>query len=117
VRPVSGQGSMEPTWPEEKMVNDEPENRLEVSISAEVESGQYANFASVWHTQDGFVLDFAVITRPPQLANDPSSGQHFVSVPTRIVSRIRIPPSQVFELMKALEQQLTAYEHETDHKA
>jgi Protein of unknown function (DUF3467) len=99
------------------MVNDEPENRLEVSISAEVESGQYANFVSVWHTQDGFVLDFAVITRPPQLANDPSSGQHFVSVPTRIVSRIRIPPSQVFELMKALEQQLTAYEHETGHKA
>jgi hypothetical protein len=98
------------------VVNDEPENRLEVSISAEVEMGQYANFASVWHTQDGFVLDFAVITRPPQLANDPSSGQHFVSVPTRIVSRIRIPPSQVFELMKALEQQLTQYEQETGHK-
>lgn len=33
-------------------------------------------------------------------------------VPTRIVSRVRIPPSQVFELMKALEQQLSAYEKE-----
>ena len=64
-------------------MNQEPESHLEVSISPEVEAGLYANFASVWHTQDGFVLDFAVITRPPQLANDPSSGQHFVSVPTR----------------------------------
>ncbi|GAA5045893.1 hypothetical protein HNP84_002535 [Thermocatellispora tengchongensis] len=97
-------------------MNEEPESHLEVSISAEVEAGQYANFASVWHTRDGFVLDFAVITRPPQLADDPQSGQRILSVPTRIVSRIRLPPSQVFELMKALEQQLTAYEKETGHK-
>jgi hypothetical protein len=97
-------------------LNQEPESRLEVSISAEVEAGQYANFASVWHTRDGFVLDFAVITRPPGLADDPSSGEQYLSVPTRIVSRIRIPPAQVFELMKALEQQLTAYESETGQK-
>jgi Protein of unknown function (DUF3467) len=97
-------------------VNDEPESHLEVSISAEVEVGLYANFASVWHTNDGIVLDFAVITRPPQLTGDPQSGQRILSVPTRIVSRIRLPPSQVFELMKALEQQLTAYEKETGRK-
>jgi len=29
------------------------------------------------------------------------------------VSRVRIPPDQVFELMKALEQQLTMWENET----
>ncbi|MFF4778446.1 DUF3467 domain-containing protein [Microtetraspora fusca] len=95
---------------------DEPESRLEVTISPEVEAGQYANFASVWHTRDGFILDFAVITRPPAIADDPQSGTQYVSVPTRIVSRIRIPPAQVFELMKALEQQLTAFEKETGHK-
>jgi hypothetical protein len=97
-------------------LNQEPESHLEVSISAEVEAGLYANFVSVWHTQDGFVLDFAVITRPPQLADDPASGQRILSVPTRIVSRIRLPPGQVFELMKALEQQLTAFEKETGRK-
>ncbi|MFF3664513.1 DUF3467 domain-containing protein [Microtetraspora malaysiensis] len=95
---------------------DEPESRLEVTISPEVEAGQYANFASVWHTRDGFILDFAVITRPPAMADDPQSGTQYVSVPTRIVSRVRIPPAQVFELMKALEQQLTAFEKETGHK-
>ncbi|WP_283133864.1 DUF3467 domain-containing protein [Rhizohabitans arisaemae] len=94
-------------------MNEEPESRLEVSITTEVEAGFYANFASVWHTQDGFVLDFAVITRPPQLEQDSESGTPYISVPTRIVSRIRIPPGQVFELMKALEQQLSAYEKET----
>ncbi|GLW97064.1 DUF3467 domain-containing protein [Microtetraspora sp. NBRC 16547] len=95
---------------------EEPESRLEVSISPEVEAGQYANFASVWHTRDGFILDFAVITRPPAIADDPQSGTPYVSVPTRIVSRVRLPPAQVFELMKALEQQLTAFEKETGHK-
>ncbi|MFD0729764.1 DUF3467 domain-containing protein [Planotetraspora mira] len=100
----------------EKRLNDEPESRLEVSITPEVEAGQYADFTSVWHTQDGFVLDFAVITRPPALADDPLSGDSYVSVPTRIVSRVRLPPAQVFELMKALEQQLTAYEKETGQK-
>ena len=29
-----------------------------------------------------------------------------------VVSRVRIPPAQVFELMKALEQQLSAWESE-----
>lgn len=105
---------MEATRRDEDLTN-EPESRLEVSITPEVEAGQYANFASVWHTQDGFVLDFAVITRPPGLA-DNGDGQQYISVPTRITSRVRIPPAQVFELMKALEQQLTAYENEVGHK-
>lgn len=95
------------------MADDAPGNHFEVSISPEVEAGQYADFASVWHTQSGFVLDFAVMTRLPELAEDVSSGQRVVKIPTRIVSRIRIPPSQVFELMKALEQQLTSYEKDT----
>jgi hypothetical protein len=97
-------------------VSEEPESRLEVSITPEVEAGLYANFASVWHTPDGFVLDFAVFTRPPGLAVDPQSGQRYMSHPTRIVSRVRIPPAQVFELMRALEQQLTQFENETGRK-
>lgn len=32
----------------------------------------------------------------------------------RVVSRVRIPPAQMFELMKVLERQLTAWEQETD---
>jgi hypothetical protein len=34
-----------------------------------------------------------------------------------VVSRVRIPPSQVFELMKALEQQLSAWEKEHPNRS
>ena len=38
-------------------------------------------------------------------------------MPARVVARVRIPPSQVWELMKALEQNLSAYERENDKSA
>jgi len=72
-----------------------PEDRLE---------GTYADFVSVWHSKDVFVLDFAVLSQP-------TTPQQLTS---RVVSRVRIPPSQVFEIMKALEQQLSAWEKERD---
>jgi len=71
-----------------------PDDRIE---------GTYADFVSVWHSKDAFVLDFAVLAQPVTAAQ-------FMS---RVVARVRIPPSQVFEIMKALEQQLTAWENET----
>ena len=64
--------------------------------------GTYADFVSVWHSKDVFVLDFAVLAQPTTPAE----------LKSRVVSRVRIPPSQVFEIMKALEQQLTRWEQE-----
>lgn len=82
------------------------------------EVGVYAGFASVWRTQESFVLDFATEVRPPEVSEDPESGTRFVHVPARVVARVRIPPGQVWELMKALEQNLSAYERETGgHRA
>jgi len=37
-------------------------------------------------------------------------------VPARVVSRVRIPPEQVFELAKALTQQLEFWEQETGRR-
>ena len=64
--------------------------------------GTYADFVSVWHSREAFVLDFAVLAQP-------ATAQQLNA---RVVTRVRIPPSQVFEIMKALEQQLTAWENE-----
>jgi hypothetical protein len=89
------------------------ETRLDITVGPEVETGVYANFASVWHTPDSFVLDFAVVLGPPGPGTDAGTGEALVAVPARVVSRVRIPPQQVFELMKALEQQLTSFEKET----
>lgn len=88
---------------------------FEVETAPEVEPGVYADFANLWHTADVFVIDFAALRQPPQPGED-DSGQQVIKVPTRIVARVRIPPGQVFELMKALEAQLSAWERETGHE-
>jgi hypothetical protein len=89
------------------------DRRFEIEISPEVETGIYADFASLWHTPDSFVLDFAALRQPPYPAQeDPETGRVTTVLPTRIVARVRIPPGQIFELMKALEQQLSMWEKE-----
>jgi uncharacterized protein DUF3467 len=82
----------------------EPTNQPQahIHIPDEAIEGTYADFVSVWHSRDTFVLDFAVLAQPA------TSSQ----LNARVVRRVRIPPSQVFEIMKALEQQLSGWESE-----
>jgi hypothetical protein len=58
------------------------------------------------------VIDFSTEVRPSEVAEDPEDGTPYLHVPARVVARVRIPPSQVWELMKSLEQNLSAYERE-----
>lgn len=90
-----------------------PPVRREFSLDVppEAEVGFYADFASIWHTPETFVLDFAVLKRPPQ-PSQLADGTAGVVFPTRVVARVRVPPAQIFEIMKALEQQLTMWERE-----
>lgn len=90
------------------------EQRLTMDITPEVEGGVYANFVNVWHSKDEFTFDFGAMSRPPQTGHD-ESGQ-FMHLATRIVARVRVPPGQVFEIMKALETQLSAWEAETGQR-
>ena len=83
------------------------EQQIQVKMPKELAGGNYADFIRAWHTSDAFILDFATFTEPPRAADDK------VILDAVVVSRVRIPPSQVFELMKALEQQLSAWERET----
>lgn len=78
------------------------EQQAHLHIPDDRVEGTYADFVSVWHSRDVFVLDFAVLSQPTTPAQ----------LSARVVSRVRIPPTQVFEIMKALEQQLTAWENE-----
>jgi hypothetical protein len=79
-----------------------PQQQAHIHLPEDHHAGAYADFVSVWHTNDVFVLDFAVLTQPTTPAQ----------LSARVVSRVRIPPAQVFEIMKALEQQLTKWESE-----
>jgi hypothetical protein len=94
---------------------DELPPQFEIDLPPEVVAGHYADFANVWHTPAVFVMDFVTLAQPPR--EDTTDGERVAVVPARVVSRIRIPPEQVFELAKALTQQLEFWEQETGRRA
>jgi hypothetical protein len=73
--------------------------------------GVAADMVGVWHTAESFVLDFSAFADPARVEIE--EGVDVLVQRAQVVARVRIPPSQVFEIMKALEQQLSAWEHET----
>ncbi|MDR0847931.1 MAG: DUF3467 domain-containing protein [Propionibacteriaceae bacterium] len=84
--------------------------RIQLNLPQDKAPGVFADFVRAWHTRDAFVLDFSSYTDPPvrdEVAED-------IVQQSAVVSRVRIPPAQVFELMKALEQQLSAWESENN---
>ncbi len=95
---------------------DEAPRQFEIDLPPEHIGGAYADFANVWHTPTVFVMDFLTLAQPPREQVDPESGERHTIVPARVVSRIRIPPEQVFELAKALTQQLEFWEQETGRR-
>jgi hypothetical protein len=95
---------------------DEVPRRFEIDLPPEAVVGSYADFANVWHTPTVFVMDFLTLAKPPHEETDAESGEKRTVVPARVVSRIRIPPEQVFELAKALTQQLEFWEQETGRR-
>jgi len=76
-----------------------------------LEAGVYANVVSVWHTPTEFTLDF--LTNCPGVVGVQMADGQVVPRPKLLaVARVKLPPAQIFELMKALERQLTAFESE-----
>jgi hypothetical protein len=90
--------------------------QFEVDVPADVEAGVPADFANVWHTRTSFVIDFAVPKGPPKLVDGPEDGGRRAVVAARVVSRVRIPPEQAFEIARALTQQLDQWEKETGRR-
>lgn len=84
---------------------------LNINMPPEQMVGHYADFVSIWHNAETFILDFVSVGSPPV----PMPGLDGQTVPTlqcQIVSRVRIPPSQVWEIMKGLQNQLGLWENE-----
>ncbi len=94
---------------------DEAPRQFEIEMPQKAVTGVYADFANVWHTPDVFVMDFVSLVRPPHEATD-AEGNLVTLVPGRVVQRVRIPPEQVFELAKALTQQLEFWEQENGRR-
>ena len=86
-----------------------------IVLPADQAAGHFADFVSVWHNQETFVLDFVSITGPPKHSDTPT-GEHVHDVDCQIVSRVRVPPAQIWEMMKALESQLGQWEKENPQR-
>jgi len=79
---------------------------FDIQVPPDLEGGAYANLLGVWHTGHEFTLDFAV-TQPPIVPENP---QEPATIPCRVVTRVKIPPSLIFDIMRALNQNMTIYE-------
>src|SRR5438552_7705833 len=75
------------------------EQQFQFTVPDDVAPGVYSNMVLVWHTPYEFTLDFAAI--------EPSDTNR---VPCRVVSRVRIPPTVIFDLMRALNENMSIYE-------
>ena len=75
------------------------QQELQISIPDDVAGGVYSNLALVWHTAYEFTVDFAAIER--------SDSNR---VPARVVARVRIPPTVMFDLMRSLNENMSIYE-------
>jgi hypothetical protein len=82
--------------------------QFQITLPPEQELGIFADFASVWHTPNTFVIDFLAVKSPQHAAVDPSTGQPHPEVPVleaKVGARVRIPSEQIFPLIAALQQQ------------
>jgi hypothetical protein len=83
-------------------MNQQP-TEFQVQVPEDLESGVYANFLGVWHTPYEFTLDFAA-TQPAQQSD---TG---VTVPCKVVARIKVPVGVIFDVIRALNDNMTKYE-------
>ena len=79
---------------------------LKIDVPPDLEGGTYANVLNVWHTAYEFTLDFGVM----QQVGEPEDPDAALQVPVRVVSRVRIPVTLLFQVLKALNTNMTGYE-------
>ena len=88
------------------MEADQPQPEFQVVVPPEKEPGLYSNFLGVWHSPYEFTLDFCV-TQPPQPSEQ---DQERTVMPCLVVSRLKIPVTLIFDVVRALNENMTRYE-------
>ena len=84
------------------------ETRFAISVPPDLEAGVYANFLSIWHTAYEFTLDFG--STQPARHGDPDDPDAPIVVPSRVVARIKIPPTLIFDILQVVNDNMTRYE-------
>ena len=84
---------------------DEPTSEVQVFVPPEQEGGTYSNYLVAWYSAFEFTLDFCA-TLPPRRADD----EALVVIPCRVVSRIKIPVTLIFDMLRTVNGIMTQYE-------
>lgn len=81
---------------------------FQLKMPDDTEAGAYANVLGVWHTAHEFTLDFSA-TQPAEQGQLPD-GSVVMVVPARVTARVKIPPTLVFQVLRAISESMTKYE-------
>ncbi|MEX2210750.1 MAG: DUF3467 domain-containing protein [Gaiellaceae bacterium] len=88
------------------MEDEQPAPEFQVVVPPEHKAGVYSNFLGVWHSPYEFTLDFCV-TQPPEPSEEHPDRP---VMPCEVVSRIKIPVTLIFDVVRALNENMTRYE-------
>jgi hypothetical protein len=86
-----------------------PQLAFETHADPALETGSYANALAIWHTPHEFTFDFLVSSAPAQSAKN-ERGEDVIRAPHRLVARLRVPPTAVFDIIRTINENLTMYE-------
>ena len=78
----------------------EAQQQIQISLDDSVKHGVYANFLVVSHSAHEFTLDFCQVL----------PGGDGTSVQADVVSRVKIAPTMVGKVIRALNTNMTSYE-------
>src|SRR5262249_27305064 len=87
----------------------QPRIEFEPHADPELEAGAYANGLAIWHTLHEFTFDFFASSHPRQEART-ADGEVVTRAPHRLVARVRVPPTSVFDIIRTISQNLALYE-------
>lgn len=83
-----------------------------IEIPSEWSVGAHADLATIWHTPESFVIDFLALKTPPQPVED-ERGNPVAQLECVVSARVRMAPTHVFNLMQALNTELSKWEAST----
>ena len=87
----------------------QPRIEFEPHADPALEAGAYASGLAIWHTLHEFTFDFFVSSQPPSEA-ETAEGEKVIRARHRLVARIRVPPTSVFDIIRTISQNLALYE-------
>lgn len=78
---------------------------LNLNVPEAMHAGVYADRALVWHNEHGFTIDFVVPMMPPTPGEDGKMKQQ-----ATVAARVRLPVSVMFQLARAIAENVSQYE-------